>query len=108
VATHVEPQVIRLELPYHLRQLASLDRDREVTVVIEGPVTQRSVLDTLEARHPALRGTIRDQATRIRRPYIRLYACRRDLSHEPPDALLPDEVVHGLEPLLIIGALAGG
>ena len=75
---------------------------------VESPVTQRSVLDALEARYPMLRGTIRDQVTQERRPFLRFFACEEDLSHEPPDALLPDSVVSGSEPLLIIGAIAGG
>jgi len=98
--------MIRVELPYHLRRLA--DIDREVTLTVDGPATQRAVFDSLEARHPELRGTIRDHVTKLRRPYIRLYACNRDLSNEPPDAPLPDSVANGSEPLMVIGALAGG
>jgi molybdopterin synthase sulfur carrier subunit len=79
-----------------------------VHLEVESPVTQRSVLDALEARYPMLRGTIRDQVTQERRPFLRFFACEEDLSHEPPDALLPDSVVSGSEPLLIIGAIAGG
>jgi molybdopterin synthase sulfur carrier subunit len=79
-----------------------------VHLEVESPVTQRSVLDALEARYPMLRGTIRDQVTLERRPFLRFFACEEDLSHEPPDALLPDSVVSGSEPLLIIGAIAGG
>ncbi|MFZ0137673.1 MAG: MoaD/ThiS family protein, partial [Candidatus Sulfotelmatobacter sp.] len=79
-----------------------------VQVEVEGPVTQRSVLDALEARYPMLRGTIRDQVTQERRPFLRFFACEEDLSHELPDALLPDAVASGAEPLLIIGAIAGG
>jgi molybdopterin synthase sulfur carrier subunit len=79
-----------------------------VHLEVESPVTQRSVLDALEARYPMLRGTIRDQVTLERRPFLRFFACEEDLSHEPPDALLPDAVVSGSEPLLIIGAIAGG
>jgi hypothetical protein len=79
-----------------------------VQLEVESPVTQRSVLDALEARYPMLRGTIRDQVTQERRPFLRFFACEEDLSHEPPDALLPDSVVSGSEPLLIIGAIAGG
>jgi len=98
--------VIRIILPQHLRTLAHVGG--EVQLQVEGAVTQRSVLDALEARHPMLRGTIRDQVTQDRRPFLRFFACEEDLSHEPPDALLPDSVVSGSEPLLIIGAIAGG
>ncbi len=98
--------MIRLVLPAHLRKLARIDG--EVQLAVEGPVTQRSVLDTLEARYPMLRGTIRDQATHRRRPFVRFFACQEDLSHEPPDAPLPDAVARGTEPFLIIGAMAGG
>jgi len=98
--------VIRVVLPPHLRALARVDG--EVQLDIEGQVTQRSVLDALEARYPMLRGTIRDHVTRQRRPFLRFFACEEDLSHELPDALLPDAVVSGAEPLLIIGAIAGG
>ena len=98
--------MIRVELPYHLRNLAGIDR--EVSLEITGPVTQRSVLDALEARHPALVGTIRDQITKHRRPLIRFFACQEDLSHEPPDAPLPDAVAQGTEPLIIVGAVSGG
>jgi hypothetical protein len=98
--------MIRVILPQHLRTLAQVGS--EVTLEIEGPVTQRSILDTLEARYPMLRGTIRDQVTRERRPFLRFFACEEDLSHEPPDAPLPDAVASGKEPLLIIGAIAGG
>jgi sulfur-carrier protein len=98
--------MIRVELPYHLRRLA--DIDREVILAVDGPATQRAVFDLLEARHPELRGTIRDHVTKLRRPYIRFYACHRDLSNEPPDAPLPDSVINGSEPLMVIGALAGG
>lgn len=97
---------IRVELPFHLRTLAGVDR--EVTVPVEGAVTQRTLLDALERRYPALRGTIRDHTTRTRRPLIRFYACQQDLSHEAPDAPLPDEVVTGREPLIVVGAVAGG
>jgi hypothetical protein len=82
--------------------------DSEVQLEVEGPVTQHSVLDALEARHPMLRGTIRDHVTLKRRPFIRFFACELDLSHESPDALLPAAVVSGVEPLLIVGAMAGG
>lgn len=98
--------MIRVELPYHLRILAHVDS--EVQLVVAGPATQRSVLDALEACYPSLRGTIRDRATGQRRPYLRFFACQQDLSHEPPDAPLPGEVASGQEPLVVIGALAGG
>ena len=98
--------MIRVVLPAHLRTIARLDGDVEVTV--EGDATQRSVLDAVEARYPALRGTIRDQFTQQRRPYVRFFACERDLSHEPPDAALPEAVAAGIEPLLIVGAMSGG
>ena len=98
--------MIRVILPQHLRTLAHAGG--EVQLEVESPVTQRSVLDALEARYPMLRGTIRDQVTQERRPFLRFFACEEDLSHEPPDALLPDAVVSGSEPLLIIGAIAGG
>ncbi len=98
--------MIRVLLPAHLRTLARLDG--EVKLEIEGQVTQRSILDALEARYPVLRGTIRDHVTQQRRPYVRFFACERDLSHEPPDAPLPDAVAAGNEPFLIVGAMAGG
>lgn len=98
--------MIRVVLPHHLRTLAQVDR--EVALDVEGPVTQRSVLDALEAAYPALRGTIRDQVTQQRRPLMRFYATGKDLSHEPPDAPLPDAVATGAEPLKILGAIAGG
>jgi sulfur-carrier protein len=98
--------VIRVELPQHLRTLARVGS--EVQLEVEGPVTQRSVLDALEARYPMLRGTIRDQVTQERRPFLRFFACEEDLSHELGDAPLPDAVASGKEPLLIIGAIAGG
>lgn len=98
--------MIRVELPYHLRNLAALDR--EVTIDVQGPVTQRTLLDALEAKHPTLKGTIRDHVTKKRRPFIRFYACQEDLSHEPLDAPLPEAVVNGTEPFLIVGALSGG
>ena len=97
---------IRLELPAHLRTLACVGR--EVRLEIEGAVTQRSALDALEARYPMLRGTIRDQVTQQRRPFLRFFACQEDISHEPPDSPLPEAVARGTEPLLIIGAIAGG
>jgi hypothetical protein len=98
--------VIRVELAQHLRTLAKIGG--EVKLEVAGPVTQRSVLDALEARYPMLEGTIRDHVTRLRRPFIRFFACQEDLSHESPDALLPEAVASGAEPLLIIGAIAGG
>ena len=98
--------MIRVILPHHLRTLAHVGAELELEV--KGPVTQRSVLDTLEACYPMLRGTIREHDTQQRRPFLRFFACEEDLSHESPDALLPDAVVSGAEPLLIIGAIAGG
>ena len=98
--------MIRVVLPAHLRKLALVDR--EVQLDVEGPVTQRAVLDALEARYPMLRGTIRDQVTQQRRPFVRFFACEEDLSHEPPDAPLPDRVATGAEPFLVVGAMAGG
>jgi len=98
--------MIRVILPAHLRTLAHVEG--EVKLEIEGPVTQRSVLDALEARYPMLRGTIRDQVTQQRRPFLRFFACAEDLSHQPPDTALPDAVTSGVEPFLIIGAIAGG
>ena len=98
--------MIRVLLPYHLRTLAHVDG--EVMLDIEGQVTQRSVLDALEARYPMLRGTIRDQVTHKRRAFVRFFACEQDLSHEPPDAPLPEAVALGAEPFLIVGAMAGG
>ena len=98
--------MIRVVLPFHLRNLARVDG--EVELEIAAPVTVRAVLDALEARHPALRGTIRDHGTLKRRPFIRLFACKEDLSLDPPETPLPAEVVNGTEPLLIVGAMAGG
>jgi molybdopterin synthase sulfur carrier subunit len=98
--------MIRVVLPPHLRAL--LHVSGEVELDMPGPVTQRSVLDALEARYPVLRGTIRDHITQQRRPFLRFFACEEDLSHELPDAPLPDAVASGEEPLLIIGAIAGG
>jgi len=98
--------MIRVVLPTHLRTLARVDS--EVKLDVEGQVTQRSVLDALEARYPMLRGTIRDQVTHQRRPFVRFFACEQDLSHEAPDAPLPDAVATGAEPFLIVGAMAGG
>ena len=98
--------MIRVVLPEHLRRLAHVDG--EVRLQIEGPVTQRSVLDAVETTFPMLRGTIRDHDTKRRRPFVRFFACQQDLSHEPPDALLPAAVATGVEPLLVVGAMAGG
>ncbi len=97
---------IRLILPPHLRTLAHVGS--EVTLEVVGPVTQRSVLDALEARYPMLRGTIRDHDTQQRRAFLRFFACEQDLSHEPPDAPLPDSVASGAEPFIVLGAIAGG
>ena len=98
--------MIRVVLPLHLRRLAQVDG--ELKLDVEGPATQRALLDALEARHPTLRGTMRDHITRRRRAYVRFFACGRDLSHEPADAPLPDAVASGAEPFVVLGALAGG
>ena len=98
--------MIRVVLPPHLRGLARIQG--EVQLEVAGPVTQRSVIDALEARYPMLRGTIRDHVTQVRRPFLRFFACEEDLSLEPPDAPLPDAVASGAEPLLVVGAIAGG
>ena len=98
--------MIRVVLPVHLRTLARVDG--EVELQVEVPATQRSVLDALEARYPVLRGTIRDHVTQRRRPFVRFFACEQDLSHESPDAPLPDAVTAGEEPFMIVGAMAGG
>ncbi|MDP8907993.1 MAG: MoaD/ThiS family protein [Chloroflexota bacterium] len=98
--------MIRVVLPAHLRTLARVSG--EVELQVEGPATQRAVLDALEAAYPVLRGTIRDHGSPRRRPLVRFFACTRDLSHESPDAPLPDAVVTGAEPFLIVGAMAGG
>jgi sulfur-carrier protein len=98
--------MIRVELPPHLRTLARVDGEVEIDVA--GRATLRSVLDAIEARYPMLRGTIRDHATQQRRPFLRFFACEEDLSHQLPDAPLPDAVATGAEPFLVIGALAGG
>jgi sulfur-carrier protein len=98
--------VIRVVLPAHLRTLARVDG--EVKLDVEGQVTQRSVLDALEAAYPMLRGTIRDHVTQRRRAFVRFFACEQDLSHDPPDAPLPDAVAMGVEPFLVVGAMAGG
>jgi sulfur-carrier protein len=98
--------MIRVVLPQHLRTLARVAE--EVELQVEDPVTVRSVLDALEAGYPVLRGTIRGHATQQRRPFVRFFACEQDLSHEPPDAPLPDAVAKGAEPFLVVGAMAGG
>jgi molybdopterin converting factor small subunit len=98
--------IVRIELPAHLRTLAGMGR--EVSVEVEGAVTVRSAIDALEARYPMLRGTIRDQVTHQRRPFLRFFACQEDLSHESPDAPLPDAIALGKEPLIVLGAIAGG
>jgi len=102
----MSPHMIRVMLPQHLRTLAHVGA--ELTIEVESPVTQRSVLNAIEARYPMLRGTIRDHDTQQRRPFLRFFACEEDLSHESPDAPLPDAVASGREPFLIIGAIAGG
>ncbi len=98
--------MIRVILPHHLRTLAQVGGEVELDVA--GPVTQGSVLDALETRYPMLRGTIRDHVTQKRRPFLRFFACEQDLSHEPPDAPLPDAVASGAEPFWVVGAIAGG
>ena len=98
--------MIRIVLPYHLRTLARVDS--EVQLEVASPATLRSVLDALEARYPVLRGTIRDHGTLKRRPFVRFFDCKEDLSLESPETRLPDEVVNGVEPFLIVGAMAGG
>jgi sulfur-carrier protein len=98
--------MIRVVLPAHLRTLAHVEG--EVTLEVEGQATQRSVLDALEARYPMLLGTLRDHVTQQRRPFVRFFACEEDLSHESPDAPLPDAVARGTEPFLVVGAIAGG
>lgn len=99
-------KMIRVVLPYHLRTLAKVGA--EVQLDVKGPVTQRSILDALEARYPMLAGTIRDHTTQQRRPFLRFFACGEDLSFESPDAQLPDKVASGKEPFLVVGAIAGG
>jgi sulfur-carrier protein len=99
-------RLIRVVLPHHLRTLAKVGA--EVTLEVAGPVTLRAVLDAIESRYPMLSGTIRDHVTQQRRPFLRFFACEEDLSHQSPDAPLPEPVVNGEEPLLIIGAIAGG
>jgi len=98
--------MIRVVLPFHLRTLARLEG--ELTLEVDGQVTQRSVLDAVEAAYPMLRGTIRDQGTKKRRAFVRFFACAQDLSNESPDAPLPEAVVAGTEPFLVVGAMAGG
>lgn len=98
--------MIRVVLPFHLRKLAQVEG--EVQVNVEGPVTQRSVLDALEVRYPVLRGTIRDHVTQKRRAFVRFFACEQDLSHDPPDSPLPDPVATGNESFIVLGAMAGG
>ena len=98
--------MIRVALPVHLRTLARVDG--EVQLNVEGPVTQRSILDALEARYPMLRGTIRDHVTQKRRAFVRFFACEQDLSHDPPDTPLPDAVATGAESFVVLGAMAGG
>jgi hypothetical protein len=98
--------MIRVYLPAHLRTLARVGS--EVQVEVEGPVTQRSVLDALEAKYPMLRGAIRDHTTQKRRAFVRFFACEEDLSHESPDAALPEAVATGKEPFMVVGAIAGG
>lgn len=98
--------MIRVVLPAHLRTLSRTDG--ELQVAVAGAVTPQSVLDAVEADYPMLRGTIRDQFTQRRRPFVRFFACGEDLSHDPPDVTLPDDVVRGVEPFLIVGALSGG
>ncbi len=98
--------LVRVELPFHLRTLARVGT--EVQLEVEGPVTQRSILDVLEARYPMLRGTIRDHVTQKRRPFLRFFACETDWSHDSPDELLPAAVAEGAEPFLVVGAISGG
>lgn len=98
--------MVRVILPTHLRNLAHVGA--EVSLDVRGPITQRSILDALEAKYPMLQGTIRDHGTLQRRAFLRFFACEQDLSHDPPDAPLPDEVSSGTEPFIVIGAIAGG
>jgi molybdopterin synthase sulfur carrier subunit len=98
--------MIRVVLPFHLRNLARVDG--EVEIAVASPVTVPAVLDALEARYPVLRGTIRDHGTLKRRPFVRFFACKEDVSHEPPDTPLPGEIVSGAEPFIVVGAMAGG
>jgi molybdopterin synthase sulfur carrier subunit len=101
-----EKRRVRVVLPYHLRNLAGVGS--EIEIEVDGPVTVATVVDAIEARYPMLLGTIRDHATKQRRPFLRFFACEEDLSHEPIDSALPDAVAEGKEPLLIVGAIAGG
>lgn len=98
--------MIRVVLPAHLRVMAKVDR--EVSVSVDGPVTQRSVLDAVESQYPMLMGTIRDHTTKLRRPYLRFFACERDISHDSPDDPLPEAVVSGAQPFMVVGAISGG
>jgi len=98
--------MVRVVIPYHLRVLA--DVGGEVSLDVAAPVTQRTILDALEKRYPTLRGTVRDQVTQKRRPLVRFFACEEDVSHDGPDTPLPEEIAKGVEPFLIVGALAGG
>ncbi len=98
--------MIRVVIPFHLRNLAGVEG--ELALDVDGLATLKDALDALEAQHPALRGTIRDQVTHQRRPFIRFFACQQDLSNEPPDTALPDSVIAGKEPLMVVGAIAGG
>jgi hypothetical protein len=98
--------MIRVELPFHLRKLARVEG--EVQLEVDGAVTQRAILDALEAHYPMLRGTIRDHVTQQRRPFVRFFACQQDLSHDPPDTPLPDAVAKAAEPFVVVGAMAGG
>lgn len=100
--------MIRVVLPQHLRTLAGVDREVRVEVKVEGPVTQGALLDALEECYPVLRGTIRDPVSRVRRPFVRFFALREDLSHEGPEGTLPDAVARGEEPFVVLGAMAGG
>jgi sulfur-carrier protein len=102
----MSPNMIRVMLPFHLRNLAGIDG--ELSLDVAPPVTQRSILDALEVRYPMLRGTIRDHDTQERRPFLRFFACEEDFSHESPDTPLPDAVAAGKEPFIVIGAIAGG
>jgi sulfur-carrier protein len=98
--------MIRVVLPYHLRNLAKIEG--VLSLDLDGPVTQRTVVDAIEAKYPMLKGTIRDHSTKLRRPFIRFYACQQDLSNEPLDAPLPDAVIEGQEEYMVVGAMAGG
>jgi molybdopterin converting factor small subunit len=98
--------VIRVVLPAHLRTLAGVEG--EVSLDVQGPITMQAVLDALEAAYPTLRGTVREHGTLRRRPFVRFFACEQDLSHDPPDTVLPDDVVSGREPFIVVGAMSGG